>query len=709
MNELIETLFECIDAPGAPRTIAELVKAAQSAESEVRKALSELQRAGRIAVTRKGRYAPPERLGLIAARAAFNHSGAALARPLDGGESMKIEAGRLRPMPGDLLLVRPVGERCAIETICDRARQVIAAQVRIERNERRGIPRIRAAAMPCDLRIPYEIVLTGDLSFVRNNEIALIAIDTFPEANRPIFGHPERVLGPVGSMRARLRATAEDGGFPTEFTEAAEALANEMRRAPLPEPSERREDLRELLLFTIDGADAKDFDDAVSIEARDGGWRLGVHIADVSHYVRPGSALDREAVLRGTSLYLPGLTIPMLPEALSNDLCSLMPDRDRLAMSLFMDVTAAGRVTDHRLTRSIIHSKARLTYARVNRLFEDGEALENPEINAALEEMRKLAKLLRDKRGERGAVDLDLPEPQFVLNEKGEPEDILCPERGEAERLIEEFMLLANETVARLARDTQTPFAYRVHEKPDPDRLRQLEQTLDLAGVRVRLGDHPHSGRLKQLLEDNAESESIDLIRRCTLRALKRARYADQPLGHYALSLSDYCHFTSPIRRYPDLIVHRMLKLLLDGGAAEYPRWEKRMPELTVDCSLREQAAVTAERAADDIMKAAWMSHQIGRKFWGIVSSVTGWGLYVTLENTVEGLVHVSDMDEYFNYDAERQQLVGEVSGTVYRLGMKLRVRAISASVERGEVNFELAFSPRTAYNDRRAHLKERV
>ena len=701
MNELIETLYEIIEAPGAPRTAAELTKAAQRPAVEVREALEALMCEGKVAITKKGRYAPPERLGLIPARSAFLHSGSAIARPLDGGEGMKIEPGRLRPMPDDLLLVRPVGERCTIETICARGRQNIAAQVRIERSDRRGIPRTRATATPCDPRIPYEIVLDGDLSFVRNNELALIAIDSYPEANRPIFGHPERVLGPAGSMHARMRATAEDGGFPTEFSEAAETLANDLRRAPLPEPDERREDLRALLLFTIDGADAKDFDDAVSIEPRGGGWRLGVHIADVSHYVRPGSPIDREAYQRGTSLYLPGLTVPMLPEALSNDLCSLMPDVDRLAMSLFMDVSAAGKVTDHHLTRSIIHSKARLTYARVNRLFEDGEALESADITEALQEMRKLARLLRDRRGERGAVELDLPEARFVLNEKGEPEDILCPERGEAERLIEEFMLLANETVARLARDTQTPFAYRVHETPDPDRIHQLEETLDLAGTHVRLGDHPHPGTLQRMLAENAESESIDLIRRCTLRALKRARYAEQPLGHYALALTDYCHFTSPIRRYPDLTVHRMLKLLLDGGAAEYPRWEKRMPELTADCSLREQEAVKAERAADDIMKAAWMSHQLGRKFWGVVSGVTSWGLYVTLDNTVEGLVHISDLEEYFNYNAERQLLVGETSGTVYRLGMKLRVRAISASVERGEINFELAFSPRTAYNDK--------
>ncbi len=706
MRELTEQLLELLESSQAPMGVKELSELLGQPSREVKEALDALLREARAATTRKGRWAVPAKLGLIPARAAFQHNGGAIARPLDGGEAVRIEPGHLRPMPDDLLLVRPDGERCEIEAICARARSAIAAQVRIERGEHRGrradISRMRATATPCDPRVPYDILLDGDLSFVRNNEIALIAIDTYPESNRPIVGHPERVLGPAGSMRALMRATAEDGGFPTEFPEEAEALAGELRRMPLPEPDERREDLRECFLFTIDGADAKDFDDAVSIEPLGGGWRLGVHIADVSHYVRPGSPIDREARLRGTSLYLPGLTVPMLPEALSNDLCSLMPDVDRLAMSLFMDVTPAGKVSDHRLTRSIIRSKARLTYARVNRLFDDGEEFDDARLNESLNRMRALAKLLRERRGERGAVDLDLPEPQFALNERGEPDDILCPERGEAERLIEEFMLLANETVARLARDTQTPFAYRVHERPDPDRLRALEQQLGLAGVRARLGDHPHSGMLRKLLEDNAESESIDLIRRCTLRAMKRARYCEQPLGHYALALGDYCHFTSPIRRYPDLTVHRMLKLLLDGESGSYPLWERRMPELTEDCSRREQAAASAERDADDIMKAAWMSHQLGRKFDGIVSGVTGWGLYVTLANTVEGLAHVSDMDEYFVYDAERQQLVGEVSGAVYRLGMKVRVKAISASVPRGEINFALANSPSGRYNDKK-------
>ena len=708
-----EILAGLLRRANTPRTKAELCTASGLDSEALETALAALLRDGRAALTKKGKYAAPEKLSLIPGRARFQHSGAAILCPLDGGEALRIEAGRIAPMPDDLLLVRKTGvQSCAIEAVCNRSMRALAAFVRIERDRRArrnaSFERVRATAIPCDPRIPYDILLDGDLSFVRNNEIALVEIDGYPvHGSMSLLGHVERVLGNADSMLARMRAAAEDGGFPTEFPPDVEEEAVALSRAPLPAPDESRLDLRACTLLTIDGANSKDFDDAVSIEALpEGGWRLGVHIADVSHYVRPGSAIDREALRRGTSLYLPGCTVPMLPEALSNGLCSLLPDADRLAMSLTMDVSAAGKVIDHRLTRSIIRSSARLTYAGVNRFFEGAEEIANQSVHAALLEMRALAQLLRRRRRERGSVDFDLPEAEFVLDARGEPEEILVPERGEAERMIEDFMLLANETVARLARDTLTPFLYRVHEQPDPERIHQLEGVLNLSGAPVRLGDHPHPGMLQRVLETNAESDAIDLIRRSMLRSLKRARYCAQPLGHYALSLEDYCHFTSPIRRYPDLTIHRMLKCLLDGRNCAV--WERRMPSLAEICSQREQASVQAERAADDIMKAAWMSRQTGRKFWGIISGVTAWGLYVALPNTVEGLVHISDMDDYYVYDAQRQTLEGTGGGKRYRTGMRVRVRALRADVDRGEVNFGLVedgcgrrldFSTRQPYN----------
>lgn len=693
-----ETIFEILSHANVPRSLDEICAAAGIGREEAQPLLDELIAQARAVLSRKGKYALPEKLGLIAGRAAFLHNGAAVLRPLDGSDQLRIEEGRIRPMPGDLLLARRFGDHgCALESICARGMHALPAFVRIERSRKkhRGgeMERMRATAVPCDPRIPYSILLDGDLSFVRNHEIALVEIDGYPEGRGPITGHCARILGNADSLLARMRAAAESHGFPTEFPEEAEQAALALRRQPLPQPDEKRIDLRNELLFTIDGASSKDFDDAISIEKTENGWVLGVHIADVSHYVRPHSPIDREAYRRGTSLYLPGCTVPMLPEVLSNDLCSLMPGCERLAMSLKMQLSPAGRVTDFQLSRSVILSRARLTYDGVNRYWESGEEIAAPDVLSALDEMLRLSRVLRSRRKERGAIDFDLPEAQFVLNEKYEPEDILCPDRGEAERMIEDFMLLANETVARLARDTLQPFVYRVHERPDPDRIRQVEQFLAAAGTPVHLGEHPHPGMLQRVLDSYQGDDRLEIVRRNMLRSLKRAQYSEKPMGHYALSMEDYCHFTSPIRRYPDLMVHRMLKLLLDGASAE--KWEARMGSIAKDCSLREFESVKAEREADAIMKAAYMRRRIGRKFDGVISGVTSWGAYVTLDNTVEGLVHISDMDDFFIYNGDLQQLEGSESGAILRLGMRVRVRAIDADIDRGEVNFEFDRLPR--------------
>ena len=533
------------------------------------------------------------------------------------------------------------------------------------------------------------MVLTGDLGALENDQIALLSIDRYPRASHPIYASVLRVLGDEESLPAMMRAVAEDQGFATEPTaevlEASEAMPDAVR----PEDMIGREDLRDLLTFTIDGSIAKDFDDAVSIERIEKGWRLGVHIADVSHYVRPGSPIDRDALERGTSLYLPGLTVPMLPECLSNNLCSLMPDVDRLALSLFMDIEN-GKVVDHRLVESVIHSHARLTYAASNRFFEGGDTDITGDVGEALEEMRALSHVLRGRRAARGAIDFEIDEPEFVLDETGTPEDILLQPRGEAERIIEDFMLAANETVAALARNTELPFVYRVHEDPDPDRLLALESLLESLDLYTHIGPTPHPGVLQGVLEQVKDHPARDVIRHTLLRALKKARYCERPLGHYAIALKDYCHFTSPIRRYPDLTVHRMLKLLIEGRMEEAARWHGRMADIAGDSSLRESAAVSAERQADGIMMAAWMSRHIGEAFDGVVSSVTGWGLYVQISNGAEGLVHISQLDDFFEYDKDRSRLVGTATGVIFRLGDRVRVRAAHANVPQGEINFDL-------------------
>ena len=606
-----EQLYDMIAEARAPMTARQLSEALGAPLQDVQAALDALALEGRLASTRKGGWAVPESIGLTAARAGFQRNGTPTATPLSGGPAMTlVVAGAERCMPDDLVLVRPQGERCQLHGILRRGKDSFAAYVRVERRAPRGAPRrgaqvqTVATAVPCDLRIPYDVVLTGDLSSLSNDQIALLRIEKYPQMSRPIYASVVRVLGDEGSLPALMRAVAEDHGFATDVDAAVGAESLGMPDAVRPQDLDGREDLRELLTFTIDGSTAKDFDDAVSIGRTERGWRLGVHIADVSHYVRPGTAIDADAYRRGTSLYLPGLTVPMLPECLSNNLCSLMPDVDRLALSLFMDIES-GKIVDHRLVKSVIHSHARLTYEAVNRMFTGGDCDIPSNVRRALYDMRTLSHALRARRQMRGAIDFEIDEPAFVLNEKGEPDEILLEPRGEGERIIEDFMLAANETVAALARATELPFVYRVHEAPDGDRLRALEAFLSGLGLYVHIGAEPHPGVLQGVLERAKDHPARDVIRRDLLRALKKARYCEKPLGHYALALKDYCHFTSPIRRYPDLTVHRMLKRLIDGRLDAAQREAAQMPDIADDTSARETAAVSAERQADGIKMAA--------------------------------------------------------------------------------------------------------
>ena len=689
-----EQLLEYLQSSATPQGLKALAAAMGAPQSQVEAALNALIADGDVVTTKKGRYCTAQMAGLQRCRISFQRNGTPLANPEGGGAAMQVSiSGALRVLPEDVVLVVPQGVKCALHSVVRRGKQSLCAYVRLERSARKGAPRgeerVSATAVPCDLRIPYDIVLTGDLSFVRNDEIALLKIEKYPEFNRPIYASVERVLGNASSMQALMRSVAEDHDFPTERSADAEAQAAQLPDEVSEEDMKGRTDLRQLLTFTIDGADAKDFDDAVSIERTDAGWRLGVHIADVSHYVRPNTAIDADALTRGTSLYLPGLTVPMLPERLCNHLCSLQPDVDRLAMSLFMDIEN-GAVTDHQLSESVIHSHARLTYQAVNRLWETGESDIAEDVRAALSDMRTLAQSLRARREAGGAIDFEMESPEFVLDERGEPTEILTAPRGEAEMMIEDFMLTANATVAALARTTELPFIYRVHEEPDGDRLKTFEALLSRLHCHAHIGQNPHPGRLRAILEETKDHPARDIIRQNLLRALKRAQYSEKPLGHYALAMKDYCHFTSPIRRYPDLVVHRMLKRLLSGNLESAERLSKRMPEWASTSSQREYAATLAERQADDIMMAAYMSRQIGRKFDGVITGVTAWGLYVTLPNCVEGLVHIAGLDDYYVYDADRGRIVGEATGNAYTLGDRVRVRVESANVPAGEINFEL-------------------
>lgn len=709
MNQIEELLMSEKQA----LSLIEMVEKSGLEPEQVMRQLTELEREGRVRLSKKGKYAPSERLGLVSARIFMLRTGVPVAKPLDGGPEMRVmRRGDLRGMHGDRVLVRPIKARregeiakCEVEAILERAHErfpaVLVEQQVVEQppayfvrkghRRRRVLPRpvvhTVLTARPYDVHTVCRIELSGDLLGARAGDAVELQILEYPRHGVPLQARVLRRLGEGDSARVQLRALLEGHDIREDFPEDALELARALPREVREEDLAGRFDARPLAAFTIDGEDAKDFDDAVSLRRDESGdWELGVHIADVSHYVRRGDAVDREALRRGTSVYLPGLTVPMLPEQLCNHLCSLCPDEDRLTLSILLRVRE-GEVIGRTLTPAVIHSRARLTYEQVNRLFA-GQGSEVPEaLRGDLSDMLALSKVLRRRREERGAIDFEMTEPQFTLDADGNPVDVRARVRGEAERMIEDFMLLANEQVAQMARENELPFLYRVHEEPDPDRLHALEVFLANLGRPVYLGGKVPPAALRRLLEETKDLPESGVIRHVMLRSLKKACYSDTPDGHYGLAAQDYCHFTSPIRRYPDLTAHRMLKRMLSGDAGLAAQ-KKRMHELALQCSQTEQEAAAVERDADDLMRARFMQGHEGESFEGVVSGVNAWGYYVALPNTVEGLVHVREMQGYYEFDEERQLLRSEDGRRIIRLGDPVRVRLLSVDVMAGEVNF---------------------
>ena len=482
-------------------------------------------------------------------------------------------------------------------------------------------------------------------------------------------------------------------GFPPEVQEEAAALP----QAIVPDGSDRL-DLRGEAIFTIDGAHTKDIDDAISVQRLPDGYRLGVHIADVSHYVRPDSALDREAFERGTSIYFGDTVIPMLPRELSNGICSLNPQTDRYALSVLMDIDPEGAVRDYTIRKSIIRSRVQGVYDEVNRLMAGDTAPElmekYREVLPGVPVMRELAGVLGKARARRGAIDFEGDDCEIVFDEKGVAVDVRLRERGEAEQMIEEFLLMANETVAKFGHERNMPFVYRVHEPPEAERLETLAAALKVAGIdarSIRPGLKPLD--VATVLQKAAGSPQAKVLNEMALRTMAKARYSPEDLGHFGLALTDYCHFTSPIRRYPDLSVHRILTdILANGTGGEVAeRYREFVESAATQSSQREIAAMQVEWDCDDIYKAEYMSRHIGEKFDAVVTGVQSYGMYVGLENTVEGLVRVESLPGgWYDYDEKNMALSCARTGARYAIGDKVRVIVAGAEVATGQVDFEL-------------------
>lgn len=480
--------------------------------------------------------------------------------------------------------------------------------------------------------------------------------------------------------------------FPNDVVEEAHSVSQKL------EISGERLDLRDIPIFTIDGATAKDLDDAVSVEKTENGYTLGVHIADVSHYVLPHSKLDDEAFLRGTSIYFGNSVIPMLPKELSNGICSLNPGEDRLTFSAFMDIDETGSITDYRIAKSVIRSRVKGVYDEVNLIFNgnaDADLLEKyKEVLPSLKIMRELAVILRHARYLRGAFDFETDESEIIIGNDGKAVDIKRRERGEAERLIEEFMLCANEAVATLAFGKKLPFVYRIHEEPDQGKLTELAAALNAAGIdsgAVHPGIKPSD--IRKILEKIKDSPKAKALNSVVLRSMSKARYSPECIGHFGLSLKYYCHFTSPIRRYPDLAIHRILTDMLNTSKSRedlVSRYATFVSQASDNSSARETAAMQIEWACEDAYKAEYMSSHIGERFTGVVSSVKGFGMYVMLENTVEGLVKLENMPGWYDFDERDMTLKSKAAGKSYTIGDTVDVILAAVDIPTGYIDFAL-------------------
>ena len=532
----------------------------------------------------------------------------------------------------------------------------------------------------------------------RNQDKVVVEIRDYGTRKRSPEGKIIQVLGNSEEKGIDVLSVAKSCGLPMEFPEKVLNQAERIRESLNEGDFYGRLDLRDVPMVTIDGEDAKDLDDAVSLSKEGNLFHLGVHIADVSNYVQYSSALDREALKRGTSVYLVDRVIPMLPKKLSNGICSLNAGEDRLALSCLMDIDEKGKVVSHGIAETVIHVNERMTYTDVKKILrkEDQQLAERyREFLPMFFQMEELSALLRKRRKKRGAIDFDFPESKIELDENGKPVKIYPYEQNVATRIIEDFMLAANETVAQEYAQAGIPFVYRTHDTPDMEKMEPVLELVHRAGVKVKKSkEEIRPKEVQKILKELEGKDSEDFFSRLILRSMKQAKYTTECTGHFGLAARYYCHFTSPIRRYPDLQIHRIIKENLRGKMTEakMSHYEEILDEVARQSSATERRAEEAERETIKMKKAEYMESQIGEIFEGVISGVTDWGLYVELPNTVEGLVHVNSlMDDYYVYDSAHYTLTGEKKKRSFAIGQKVKVRVAQADARERTVDFVLA------------------
>ncbi|MBW8351936.1 ribonuclease R [Bacillus sp. IITD106] len=687
-----------------PLTVQELEEAFEIKDAaefkNLVKALVQMEERGLVVRTRSNRYGLPEKMNLVRGTLSGHAKGFAFLIPDESGlDDIFIPPHEKNgAMHGDSVLVRVTGETSGsrregtvIRILKRGSEEVVGTYVE---------SRHFGFVIPDDKKIADDIFIPKNASMgaIEGHKV-VVKITAFPEDRKNAEGEIIQILGHKNDPGVDILSIIHQHGLPLAFPEEVLEQANSIPDVVDENDIPKRRDLRNEVIVTIDGADAKDLDDAVTLtKLENGNYKLGVHIADVSHYVKEGSPIDREAFERGTSVYLVDRVIPMIPHRLSNGICSLNPKVDRFTLSCEMEINKHGEVVQHEIFQSVIKTTERMTYSDVNHILnEKDEELRSKyePLVPMFELMEELQGILQNKRMKRGAIDFDFKEAKVIVDEEGKPTDVVIRERSIGERIIEEFMLVANETIAEHFHWLDVPFIYRIHEDPKEEKLQRFFEFITNFGLVVRgTANSVHPRALQEILEAVEGKPEEMVISTVMLRSMQQAKYDPESIGHFGLSTKFYTHFTSPIRRYPDLIVHRLIRTyLIEGKLDEATRakWQAQLSEIAEHSSKRERRAVDAERDTDEMKKAEFMEDKIGEEFDGIISSVTNFGMFVELPNTIEGLVHVSYMtDDYYHYDERHLAMIGERTGNVYRIGDEITVRVIKVNKEEHDIDFEI-------------------
>ena len=696
--------------PMKAKEIAMLLDIPKAKRSELMEVLDSLVEDGTIGVSKKGKYMKPENVALVGTFESTSRGFGFVVIP-DREDDIFVKANdTMNAFYHDKVKVvttteKNGGKRAEGKIVAILEHEVKEVVGTFQKNRTYGFVIPDNAKINCDIFIPQEFMNGA----VEGSKVVASISDYGSQSKNP-QGKVTEVLGHIDDPGVDIMSIIKAYDLPVEFPESVKKALNDIPDVVSEKDKAGRVDLRNVQMVTIDGEDAKDLDDAVSISKEGPVYHLGVHIADVSHYVTEGSALDKEALKRGTSVYLVDRVIPMIPHKLSNGICSLNQGEDRLALSCLMDIDEKGNIVGHRICETVINVDRRMSYTSVKKILVDNdtnEIMKYKELVPMFHMMEEVAELLRKKRFARGSVDFDFPESKIILDENGHPTDIKPYDRNVATKIIEDFMLAANETVAEDYFWQDMPFLYRTHENPDPEKMRKLATFINNFGYTLRLTDDLRPKEIQKLLSEIEGSDAENLISRLTLRSMKKAKYTTECVGHFGLAAKYYCHFTSPIRRYPDLQIHRIIKENLHGGLSpkRADHYDAILPDVAVQTSAMERRAADAERDTDKLKMAEYMEQFVGETFDGVVSGVTAWGVYVELPNTIEGMVSINNMKGFYTFDEEHYEMVGELGNRSYKLGQKVKVVVIGTDKILRTIDFALhRIEWRLTWHQKQAH-----